>query len=225
MRKLLIFTLVCLLAFPISAAPPEKYVALTFDDGPSGRFTRTLLDGLEERGIPATFLLCGYRMEQYPELVQRIYREGHEIGIHGYSHKCMGDMCLAELEKEISDCMCLLPEGCEPVFLRPPGGKTSPKVCEAAANAGLSLLSWDVDPKDWATHRTEQVIASVVKQVQDGDVVLLHDMSDSSVRATLAIIDALQNQGYRFVTVSQLADLRGTTLVPGKVYSKFPAKG
>ena len=128
MRKLLILTLVCLLAVPTSAAPtdpPVKYVALTFDDGPSGRFTQTLLDGLEERGIPATFLLCGYRMEQYPDLVQRIYREGHEIGIHGYSHKCMGDMCLAELEKEISDCMCLLPEGCEPAFLRPPGGKTS----------------------------------------------------------------------------------------------------
>ena len=75
-----------MLCIPVQAAQPEKLVALTFDDGPSGKFTRNLLDGLKERDVKATFLLCGYRMEQYPELTARIFNEGHEIGLHGYSH-------------------------------------------------------------------------------------------------------------------------------------------
>ena len=82
MRRVLTLIL-CLgfLALPAQAAGGQEYVALTFDDGPSGRFTRTLLDGLQERGVEATFLLCGYRMEQYPDITQRMVDEGHEIGL------------------------------------------------------------------------------------------------------------------------------------------------
>lgn len=83
----------CLLYAPVRAVENEKLVALTFDDGPSGRFTRKLLEGLEERGAKVTFLLCVYRMEQFPDLTERIFQEGHEIGLHGYSHKPMRDMC------------------------------------------------------------------------------------------------------------------------------------
>ena len=88
MRRILLF-LLCLniLILPARAMDGDKYVALTFDDGPSGRFTTQLLDGLQERRVKATFLLCGYRMEQFPEITQRIFSEGHEIGYHGYSHK------------------------------------------------------------------------------------------------------------------------------------------
>ncbi len=223
MRKLLTLALALLTLLP-AAGPREKYVALTFDDGPSGRFTRSLLDGLSERNVPATFLLCGYRMEQYPDIVQRIYEDGHEIGIHGYSHSCMGSMCRAQIDREINDCQNLLPDGCNPVLLRPPGGKLSADVRRAAQDHGLSILSWDVDPRDWATSRADLVQSAVLENVDDGDVVLLHDMSDSSVKAALAIIDALQAEGYTFLTVSQLAQQRGVTLQPGKVYARFPPK-
>ena len=84
MRRLIIAVLMLsLLILPAGAADSKKYVALTFDDGPSGRYTQTLLDGLQFRGAKATFFLCGYRMVQYPELTQRIFDEGHEIGYHG----------------------------------------------------------------------------------------------------------------------------------------------
>ena len=80
-----ICALVCILALsPTARAAEPKYVALTFDDGPSGRFTRRLLDGLEERGAKATFFLCGYRLQQYPELAERMVQQGHELGIHGF---------------------------------------------------------------------------------------------------------------------------------------------
>ena len=223
MRRIF-FILACIFllgSMPVGAAQQE-YVALTFDDGPSGRFTRRLLDGLEERGVQATFLLCGYRLETYQDLAQRIYGSGHEIGLHGYTHRDMATMSPWELRKEIEDTKKLLPNGCEPAFLRPPGGRENKLVEQVAKQAGLSILQWSVDPRDWAVHDADAIETAVVDQVRNGDVILLHDLSDSSVDAALAIIDRLQEEGMTFLTVSQLAALRGIQLTPGKVYQSFP---
>ena len=221
-RFFMIFLCFCLLSkVPVSAAQRE-FVALTFDDGPSGRFTRRLLDGLEERNVKATFLLCGYRLESYQSLAQRIFDSGHEIGLHGYTHRDMSSLSRKELIREIGDTKKLLPKGCEPVFLRPPGGRENSLVQAVAKQAGLSVLQWSVDPRDWAVHDAGAVEAAVVDQVRNGDVILLHDLSDSSVDAAFAIIDRLQKEGFTFVTVSQLAALRGIKPEPGKVYKSFP---
>ncbi len=222
-RLTLLIICCCLLCVPVRAAENEKLVALTFDDGPSGRFTRKLLEGLEARDARATFLLCGYRMEQYPDLTQRIFREGHEIGLHGYSHKSMRDMCRRDTEQEIRKAMALVPEGCEISFLRPPGGLCSECIQTVAEEFGLSILHWSVDPKDWEIHDAKSIENTVISRVRDGDVILLHDMSDSSVEAALAIVDALQEQGCRFVTASELARARNTTLIPGTKYTRFGA--
>ena len=86
----------------------------------------------------------------------------------------------------------------------------------------LAILSWSVDPKDWAVKSAGAVEQAVLETVKDGDVILLHDMSISSVQAALDIVDELQKQGYRFVTASELARLRNVPIKPGKVYRKFP---
>lgn len=221
-RFLAIFLCLSLLTIPNAQAEEPQYVALTFDDGPSGRFTRRLLTGLEERQVQATFLLCGYRLEIYPQLAQQIHDAGHEIGLHGYSHKDMTTLSKKQLQKEIDDTCALLPNGCEAVFLRPPGGSSAAQVTQVAAQNHLALLMWSVDPRDWAVHDAAAVEAAVISQVQDGDVILLHDLSDSSVDAALSIIDRLQHEGFQFVTVSQLASLRGIALQPGKTYTCFP---
>ena len=202
-------------------AREEKYIALTFDDGPSGRFTRTLLEGLEKRQVKATFLLCGYRLKDYPREAAQIHARGHEIGLHGYSHQCMGDMSAQQLKKELADTAALLPEGCKPAFLRPPGGASSALVENAARQAGLAILNWSVDPRDWASNDAALIRETVVRTVRDGDVILLHDMSDSSVEAALAIVDDLKEQGFTFVTAAQLARLKGVTVEPGRVYTRF----
>ena len=221
MRRL--FSLLLLPLLVLSAGAAEtKYVALTFDDGPSGRFTERLLDGLYDRGAKATFLLCGYRIEQYPELAQRIFAEGHEIGLHGYSHKTMKGMSRRAIAQELMDTEALLPEGCHPVFLRPPGGFLSDPVVQVAQARGLPILKWSVDPRDWATNDTEAIEAAVLKRIRDGDVVLLHDLSDSSVDAALAIVDQLLEEDFEFVTVSELVRLRNAKLVPGREYTAFP---
>lgn len=221
-------TLIFLLAFlvlPVRAAD-RAYVALTFDDGPSGKYTEKLLDGLALRGVTATFLLCGYRMEQYPELTQRIFSEGHEIGYHGFSHDSMQQMSRRKIGQELIDSQALLPEDCDPVFFRPPGGFVTDGVRQVAEVRQLAILSWTVDPKDWATKSVGTIEQTVMKKVKDGDVILLHDMSASSVQAALDIVDELQKQGYRFVTASELARLRKVALKPGKVYRSFlPSEG
>lgn len=202
-------------------AEETKYVALTFDDGPSGHYTAQLLDGLYERGVHATFLLCGYRVEQFPKLTQRIFDEGHEIGYHGFSHKDLSKLSRREMAQELMDTQALLPDGCHPRFLRPPGGCVSDALRQVMQARNLCILSWSVDPRDWANHNARAVEEAVLKTVKDGDIILLHDTSDASVQAALDIIDALHEEGYELVTVSELASIRNARLVPGKVYKRF----
>ena len=225
MRRIFACLLCALLLCPrASGAESPNYVALTFDDGPSGRFTRALLEGLEQRQVKATFLLCGYRLKDYPKEAKRILEDGHEIGLHGYSHDPMNKMSRRELERELKDNLALLPSGCKPVFLRPPGGASSKTVQDIARDMGFGILNWSVDPRDWATRDTWAVEREVIRKVKDGDVILLHDMTDSSVDAALNIVDSLQKEGFRFVTVSELARIRETNIVPGRKYTHFPAE-
>lgn len=222
MRRFLVFVLVfSLVVLPVQAEE-EQFVALTFDDGPSGKYTRLLLDGLAERNVKATFLLCGYRIKEYPDITQRIFDEGHEIGYHGYSHKSMEAMSRRDIGQELLSSQALLPDGCNPLFLRPPGGCCSDAVRQVAEVRQLAILSWSVDPRDWATSDAMAVERAVVENVHDGDIVLLHDMTTSSVRAALDIVDTLQQRGFSLVTVSDLAKIRGITPRPGKTYKKFP---
>ena len=222
MRRFLAFLLcLSLLPLPVRGDSGVRYAALTFDDGPSGRFTRALLDGLAERDAKATFFLCGYRLKQDPALGARIYEEGHEIGLHGYSHDSFCDMTAAQITQELRDTAALLPEGCRPIFLRAPGGLCGKGVTEAAKRDGLAILDWSVDPQDWATRDREKIVSHVTERTKDGDVILLHDMSDSSVAAALEIVDILSRQGFRFVTVTELVRLREENLVPGRAYRRF----
>ena len=221
MRRLLALAL-CLTLLPLKAqGAATEYVALTFDDGPSGKYTRQLLDGLWQRDVKASFFLCGYRMKDYPEITQRIFDEGHEIGLHGYSHASMEPMSRRDIARELVDTQALLPEGCNPCFLRPPGGCCSDGVRQVAQVRGLAILDWSVDPRDWATSDTQAIEKAVLQNIRDGDIVLLHDMSASSVQAALDIVDALQKKGVELVTVSRLAQLRGITPRPGKAYQAF----
>lgn len=224
MRRFLT-VLLCLSLLPISArAAQTKYVALTFDDGPSGKYTRQLLDGLYDRGIHATFLLCGYRIQDYPDIAQRIFDEGHEIGIHGYSHDTMKTMSRRDIAAEIADTQSLLPQGCTARFLRPPGGFCTDGVRQVAEARNLAILSWSVDPKDWATNNTAAIETAVLKNIKDGDIVLLHDMSASSVKAALDIADTLMEEDFQLVTVSEMAKRRSVRIQSGQIYTALPPK-
>jgi len=206
-----------------SSAPP-RYLALTFDDGPSGAITERLLDGLRERGVPVTFFLCGYRVTQYPSLVARIAADGHELGVHGLSHQYMQKMSEDQTKCELEGTAFAIAEivGETPCLFRPPGGLTGPRMLAEARREGFSLILWSIDPEDWKNHDAAKVTRMICRSAKDGGVILMHDMSSTSVAAALRAIDTLTAQGWRFVTVSEMAALRRTTLRPGEIYKSFP---
>ena len=217
MKKLL-FALVAaaMLARPAGAAP---CVALTFDDGPSGDNTCALMDLLAEKDVRATFFLCGYRIEQYPELPGALRRAGHELGVHGFSHNCFDTMTPAELRGEISRTSALM--GGAPALLRPPCGVWDEKVRGAAGAAGMSVVLWSVDPEDWRCRDPDEIVRRVCAGVEDGGILLLHDLYPGTVEAAGRIIDRLRAEGYEFCTVSELAERKGAALLPGEIYSHF----
>ena len=136
----------------------------------------------------------------------------------------MQQLSRREIAQELMDTQTLLPENCRVRFLRPPGGCCSDAVRQVAEARNLAVLNWSVDPRDWAVQDPAAIEQAVLKNVSDGDVILLHDMSDSSVTAALHIIDQLAAQGYGFVTASELAALRGCIPKAGKTYTHFPPK-
>ena len=212
---------ICLiLAVPAQAAA----VALTFDDGP-GPLTAELLEILREEDVPATFFLCGYRLEQFPEAAALLAETNHELGVHGYSHTAMSKLSGEALWEELDKTRALILEttGREPALLRPPGGLCSPAVRTAAEEQGWPVVLWSVDPEDWRPGVSGRTVERrVTEQAADGAVILLHDLNRRTLDALPGMIRTLKERGFEFVTVSALAERQGTHLEPGVCYRSFP---
>ncbi len=214
--------LLAALLFPASAEE-EKLVALTVDDGPS-HVSEELLDGLRARGVRVTFFLCGYRIKEYPAIVRRMAEDGHELGVHGESHAYFTTMPERALRRELEDTAGAIAQltCAEPKLVRPPGGLCNEKVLSVCADEGLSVIHWSVDPCDWDRAARDKTVSRVLKKAKDGDIVLLHDLTKTTARNILTLVDALRARGFSFRTVSDLAAEREVPLLPGKRYSTFP---
>jgi len=198
-------------------------IALTFDDGPTGKLTPRLLDGLKARGAHATFFLCDYRIRTFPDFMERYIGEGHELGNHSANHATLTTSSAATLASELDGPNESIQRlaGVNPVLMRPPGGAYNKTVLDAAAARGMSCIMWSLDTLDWQNRNADAIVKKVLNSVQDGDIVLMHDLYSSTVDAALRIIDALQARGYVFVTVSELAEAKGIDLAAGGVYTKL----
>ena len=192
-----------------------KYIALTFDDGPRRGTTEKLLDGLRERGASATFFLVGEGIAGNEDLVERMAAEGHQVGNHTWSHVRLGGAPAAEAGHEVRRTQEALEEilGEGDYWLRPPYG-----IVDEGMAAGVPMVKWSVDPRDWESRNTAQVVRAVLRDAGPNDIILLHDIYPSSVDAALQIVDALQEEGYWFVTVEELLRLNGITPQPGVMY-------
>lgn len=180
-----------------------KKVALTFDDGPHKKYTKLLLDGLRERDVVATFFLIGESIEGKEELVEQMVKDGHLIGNHTYTHIQLGkveeDEACAEIWKTNTVIYDITEE--MPCYIRPPFGEWDETLSCAV---DMNVVLWDIDPQDWKYKNAAQVTQHVVNHVEDGDIILLHDVYKSSVEAALQIVDILKEEGYEFVTVEEL---------------------
>ena len=195
-------------------------VALTFDDGPRRSTTGELLDGLAQRGVHATFFLVGEMLEGNGDLVERMAAEGHQIGVHTYDHVWLTELSAVDFEKQVGRTRRLLTEmvGEGSYWLRPPYGGVDRGV---EKRAGSPVILWSVDPEDWDDKNVTRIVEHIVSNVRDGDIILLHDIYPSSVEAALQVVDRLQERGFLFATVEELAQLRHIELKEGEVYRCF----
>lgn len=193
---------------PAQISEETKYVALTFDDGPSPSTTPRLLDGLKERGASATFFLVGEQLSANEDLVRRMKAEGHQIGNHTWDHKKLQGESAETVKEEIekTDCALCALLGEDVYWVRPPYGLLN---ADQLSWFKAPLVHWSVDPEDWRVKNTAADVRAVLGSVQAGDIILMHDTVAASVDAALQIVDTLEAQGYEFVTVEELLALNG----------------
>lgn len=205
----------------LELADSRPLVALTFDDGPSLETTPVLLDALAQRGVKATFFLIGEMLPGAETLVQRMEQEGHQIGTHSYDHVRLTGLSADKLRRQVDWTENYLRDllGQESFLLRPPYGAVDGAL---ERNAHSPLILWSVDPEDWKYRDADRITQHIIDNVQDGDIILLHDIHPTSVEAAARVVDALHEKGFLFVTVEELACQRGVELEPGKIYRSFP---
>lgn len=196
-------------------------VALTFDDGPRADTTGWLLEQLALREVPATFFLVGGRIAGNEELVRQMAEQGCQIGVHTYDHVDVTGLSQEDFNLQIGKTRTLLREivGERSYWLRPPYGFVDQGV---RAWSDSPIVLWSLDPEDWKDHDAERIVASVVEQAKDGDVILLHDIYRNSVEAAVRIVDALEAKGFCFVTVEQLMARQGIAPEAGVVFPERP---
>jgi len=191
---------------------PDKVIAITFDDGPDPEDTPKILDLLGQYGARATFFVVGQKVLQYPELARRQVAEGHELANHTFTHRFLTEGCTTEqIRQEIERTQQTIYAitGRTSRLFRPPGGMFDERVLAAAKGAHLQtvLWSWHQDTRDWARPGVNRIANKVLDNVRGGDIVLLHDYISGPTQTVAAlelILPKLKEQGYRFVTVSEL---------------------
>lgn len=199
--------------------PDKPMIALTFDDGP-GKRTGELLDQLEKYGARATFFMLGQKVSSYKEEVKRMKAIGCELGNHSYDHADLSKVSEEKVKKEIEDTNSRIRDivGEGATVMRPPYGAISKTLKE---NVGMPMILWNIDTLDWKTRNAKKTIDSVMDNVKDGDVILIHDIHTESVDAAIALIPKLLDEGYQLVTVSELAAAKGVELEDGGKYTDF----
>lgn len=197
--------------------PDKPMIALTFDDGPQPKVTNRILDILKQYNSRATFFVVGNRLNNFPDTLQRIVRENSEIGSHTYNHKSLSMLSKKVMKKEVTEVDKVLESiiGTKTAILRPPYGAVNDTVREGV---NKPMIYWSVDTEDWKSRDTDKIVKHVMSNVKDGDVILFHDLYDTTAAAIEILVPKLVEQGYQIVTVSEMYEAKGIKLEPGKVY-------
>lgn len=188
----------------------QKVVALTFDHSWGNKFTPSILDTLQKNDIKSTFFIMGPWATKFPEVAQRIAKDGHEIASHGYRHENYGDMPAEWVKEDITKAHGQIKEvtGVEPRLLRPPNGHYNQKSLKATDELGYKTIIWNVDSLDWKNPGRDVIVERVMKRIKPGAIILMH-ASDTPVQTAEALpilIEKIKAEGYTFVTVGELLE-------------------
>ncbi|GGG16273.1 polysaccharide deacetylase family protein [Paenibacillus aceti] len=189
----------------------DKFIALTFDDGPDAKLTPQILELLEKYDAKATFFVVGERVKRYPELVKKELAAGHEVGNHSFRHPPFDQLSHSSIKDELEQTQQVIFQttGHKAVLFRPPGGVYNDNIIQLTKQNNLQLIlwSWHQDTKDWAAPGVNKIVRKVLDNAHNGDIVLMHDFvyhSSQTPEALKIILPELKKRGFSFVTVSEL---------------------
>lgn len=193
-----------------------KLVAFTFDDGPS-KYTLDIANILEEYNASATFFEVGYNIKAHPEITKELSERGFEIANHTTDHSKLTKLTEVKYLSKINDNNALFKEltGKDMPYLRPPYGSYNDKI---KASAGVPIVTWSLDTRDWESRNKDKVIEMVINNIKEGDIILFHDLYESTRDAVKELMPLLKEQGYQAVSVGELFKSKGITLEAGTSY-------
>ncbi len=185
----------------------KKYVALTFDDGPHPDVTPLIVSILEKYNAKATFFMLGSRVQYYPEIARYVYESGHEIGNHTWNHPVLTKMTESQILKEYSmtEQAIIQAIAAPSTIFRPPYGATNELVKSIIPGPHFN---WTVDTEDWKYRSSEKLLPAVQQAVHPNAIILMHDIHLSTANGLEAVLQFLQQEGYEFVTVSQMMNAK-----------------
>jgi len=199
--------------------PSLPMVAITYDDGPTD-ITPRILDILEEYDAVATFYVAGRKVNQYRDTIIRAYDMGNEIANHTWGHMSLDRGSAGSIRSQLEDANNAIEAviGVRPTSMRPPFGRSNATVRSVSGELGLAVVFWSIDPSDYLPRSVDTLYDYVMERVTDRDIILFHDTHERSIGTTERLLQTLSEQGYQFVTVSELMYYSGITLEPGVVY-------
>lgn len=184
----------------------KKSIALTFDDGPS-KYTKKIIDLLNEYDANATFFILGNKVELYNDTLKYMLESGNEIGNHSYNHKWLTHVDEEELLNQINKTQEIIKNnlGYEPKIFRPTYGSVS-KLMRKTID--LDIILWNIDTMDWKYKNKNKIINNIMSQIEDGKIILMHDTKKITYETLKQLLPKLKEQGYQFVTVSELKEIK-----------------
>ncbi|MCL2627591.1 MAG: polysaccharide deacetylase family protein [Oscillospiraceae bacterium] len=195
-------------------------IALTFDDGPS-IYTTKILNTLQHNEGRLSFFVMGSFVEEHKGKIIRAAHMGCEIICHTWDHPDYTKLSKRAIKKQLYSTIAAIAKvtgSVTPIF-RPPYGAYDEKVEFVARKLGLSMVNWSVDTKDWECLDADTIYSVIMNEVKDGDIILCHDVYDSTAKAMTRVIPDLIAQGYELVTVSELLLSKYGELEPGRMYT------
>ncbi len=196
--------------------PPGRRIALTFDDGPSARWTPRIARALRANHVPATFFVVGSQVSNHPAIVRRLHREGFEIGNHTFTHADLSTLPGWEASAQVGLTESIITGtiGVRPRLLRPPYSATPAAVTprqqralSSIARAGYVIALADLDPRDWSAPGVGHIVAGATPTGRTGGIVLMHDGGgdrSQTLAALQELIPRLRRRGFSFVRVSDM---------------------
>ena len=168
----------------------------------------------------ATFFMLGTNVEKHPETVKYVDENGFEVASHTYQHRNLRKIPVGDQNYEIYHTQELIHQtiGKDPTVIRPPYGNYSE---ETLSFIQTPIVLWNVDTLDWKYRDANEIYQNSIDKIQDGDIVLMHDIYYRSVDAAILFADELYQRGYAVVSVQELAKAKNVTLIPKERYYRF----